>query len=344
MIRILLADTSAVYRSIEKQLLKCNSRFELCGECSTEKELGTLAKELVPDAVIADYGIFGGKNFESTLYTLALFHCPVIYFAPSDLIHAGVPRGVKLISKPRLNTFSQSNLIEYSSKLEDDIIELRLKLKERKVRVSVPEEPLKNINTNFMERNYRAVCVGVSTGGPGTVLEFLKNIGPHFPLPIFITQHIDSTFDKNLIDWLSNNAPMPIKLAEHNMLPKPGFVYFAPADNHLVFGKNENGVVVLKLNKNPPRNFLRPSVDEMFESAALTFGENCISVLLTGMGADGAEGSCRIRARGGYTIAQDEASCVVYGMPKAAVDAGGIVEILALSNIPKRVRKLVEKQ
>lgn len=344
MIRVLIADTSAVYRSIERQLLKCNPRFELCGECSTDAELSALSKEIHPDAIIADYSIFGGKNFESTLYSLALLHCPIIYFGPENLIRSDTPNGIKLTAKPKFKTFSQTSLESYAKQVEGDISNLRIKLLEKNYKPVKKEEPLQHVNANFSGRIFRAVCVGVSTGGPGTVLDFLKNIGSNFSLPIFITQHIDSSFDKNLIEWLNNNAPMPIKFAENNMIPKPGVVYFSPADNHLVFGKSEDGEIVLKLNKNPPRNFLRPAVDEMFDSAAAIFGDSCISVLLTGMGSDGAEGSCRIKERGGYTIAQDESSCVVYGMPKAAVDAGGIVEILALSNIPQRIKKLLEKQ
>ena len=172
------------------------------------------------------------------------------------------------------------------------------------------------------------------------MLELLKLIGENFPLPIFITQHIDSFFDKNLIVWLNNAVSAPVRLAEDGEKPISGNVYFAPADIHMTFESVNESDFIIRLNRDEPVNFLRPSVDKMFCSAARVLGGNCVAVVLTGMGADGAKGCCEIKRAGGYTITQDEASCVVYGMPKAAFEAGGSTEVLPLDKIADRLREL----
>ena len=191
------------------------------------------------------------------------------------------------------------------------------------------------------DNKYRVVLVGVSTGGPGAILKLLDSIGKDFPLPILITQHIDSSFERNLTDWLSKSLPLPIHVAKDGDIPKPGHVYFAPADYHMTVGITGEDEIVIRLNQDPPVNFLRPSVDVLFSSGAEALKNNVISVLLTGMGQDGAQGSCDLREKGAYTIAESEETCVIYGMPKAAYDMGGIVELIPLYSIADKIRKLI---
>ena len=135
---------------------------------------------------------------------------------------------------------------------------------------------------------------------------------------------------------------MPVQLAENNQIPLPGNVYFAPSDVHLTLAKMEKGFKMV-LNHDPEVNFLRPSVDKMLFSAAEVLGGKCISIILTGMGSDGAQGCLKIKKLGGYTITQNEESCVVYGMPKAAYEAGASMEVLPLEQIGKRIKELCEK-
>ena len=196
-------------------------------------------------------------------------------------------------------------------------------------------------STFLARHSFSAVLVGVSTGGPTALLELLKEIGNNFPLPIFITQHIDSSFDKELITWLSSEAAVPVHLAENDIKPLPGHVYFAPSDAHLTFKTYYKGEFRIELNYDVPVNYVRPAVDKMFESAAKVFGGNCIAVVLTGMGMDGAKGCLNLKNLGAYTIAQDEASCTIYGMPKAVFETGGACEVLPLNKIAKRLWGLV---
>ena len=129
-------------------------------------------------------------------------------------------------------------------------------------------------------------------------------------------------------------------LAKSGIIPQKGHVYFAPANFHLVIKPGNKNDFIIELNDDAPVNFVRPSVDKMFFSAAEILGNKTIAVLLTGMGTDGAAGCCKIKNCGGYTIAEDEKSCVVYGMPKAAAEAGGAVAVLSLNEIADRLKTL----
>ena len=128
------------------------------------------------------------------------------------------------------------------------------------------------------------------------------------------------------------------------MRPLPGHIYFAPSDVHVTFVPVTDDDYRIVLNHDAPINFLRPSVDKMFESAARVFGENCIAVVLTGMGADGAKECVHLKQLGAYTITQDKASSVIYGMPKAAYEMGGSCEVLPLKQIPERLWSLAGRE
>ena len=250
---------------------------------------------------------------------------------------------------PDFISFSTQKVNEYSSYLEQLVLDIKCSVlfenHPSSANASINEDgsytPLpQNFSDETVERNFKAVLVGVSTGGPNALLEFLKGIGQNFPLPIFITQHIDSFFDKNLISWLSSESHIPVHLAEDKAKPLAGHVYFAPSDVHLTFVTSAEDGFKMILNHDAPINFLRPAVDKMFESAAAVFGKNCIAVVLTGMGADGAKQCLHLKQLGAYTITQDEASSTIYGMPKVAYEMGGSCEVLPLNQIAKRLWNL----
>lgn len=344
MIRIFIAEKSAIIRSIEKEIISANSLFSISGDAAGEKEFFERIESIHTDALIIDFSLFT-RTIENMLKFLSTLEIPVLMFVSERYINVHAPSGIELTTKPDFDTFNRDKILEYSIVLEKIITRQRSRIRNKNVITQNYNFSSQNISiksNSYTKKSYKAVCIGVSTGGPGTIHQLLKDIGPNFPLPIFITQHIDSMFDKNLISWLSQNSPLPVHLAENFQVPKKGNVYFAPTDYHLVFDNNLDGKCIMKLNHDAPVNFLRPAVDKMFDSAAKFFGDKCIGVLLTGMGSDGAKGCCNIKAKGGYTIAEDEQSCVVYGMPKAAVDMGGIIESLPLNKIADKLKQLID--
>ncbi len=179
----------------------------------------------------------------------------------------------------------------------------------------------------------KAIAIGSSTGGPQALIQLFGQLKPRFPKqPIFITQHMPATFTKILAQHISTASGVLCVEAEDGMIVKAGEVYLAPGDYHMEVAKD--GVnVVLKLNQKPPVNFCRPAVDVMLPSLVKVYGRNLLTVILTGMGQDGMVGAKEAAAAGGTIIAQDEASSVVWGMPKAVADAGICKAILPLDDI-----------
>ena len=173
----------------------------------------------------------------------------------------------------------------------------------------------------------------------------MQGLGKDFPIPILYAQHIDTGADKNMADWFSSVChDIQIKLAENGEEAKAGFVYMAPADKHLVIDYvRPNGNPVLRLSDDEPERFLRPAVNKLFRSAARYYRNHCLALLLTGMGADGAEGCKEICDNGGWTIAEDRSTCAVFGMPAAAIALGGAKEVLPRPEISKRILELVGK-
>jgi two-component system chemotaxis response regulator CheB len=193
--------------------------------------------------------------------------------------------------------------------------------------------------TSVGTRNLGHTClaIGASTGGPGAVLSILRGLG-EIDIPILLVIHIGEPFGLAMADWLDGLSPLRVSTASHGQpLPRPGEprVIIAPHARHMVVGDGR-----IWLSDSPERHSCRPSVDSLFESVAQQIGPKAIGCLLTGMGRDGAQGLLAIRRAGGATIAQDEASSVVWGMPREAVNLGAAQEVLPLDRIPRRLLEL----
>jgi two-component system chemotaxis response regulator CheB len=181
------------------------------------------------------------------------------------------------------------------------------------------------------------MVIASSTGGPGILAKILRGLPVDFPAPILIVQHIMAGFAAGLATWLNQLAPLEVRLAQHADEPKVGQVLIAPDNHHMLI--NNQGLI--SLNQEPPQNGLRPSANYLFNSAAQVYGATTIGVILTGMGNDGAEGLLALRETGAHTIAQDETSCVVFGMPAVAIELGAAEQILPADKIATALMALV---
>jgi chemotaxis response regulator CheB len=179
------------------------------------------------------------------------------------------------------------------------------------------------------------VVIGASAGGPSALAAVLSRLPKNFPSPVVIIQHVDEQFAPALVHWLKQQSVLPLRAACDGDVPTPGEVLMAVKDEHLVMLGRRVGYTI-----HPKDAFYRPSVDVFFESCARRWAGNVIGVLLTGMGRDGGKGLKALRDAGFHTIAQDKASCAVYGMPKAAVELKAAVEVLPLDSIAPRLSKL----
>jgi len=181
------------------------------------------------------------------------------------------------------------------------------------------------------------VAIGASAGGPGALAKVLGSLPADFPAPIVIIQHVDAQFALGLADWLDHQTSLQVRLAHEGDQPRAGTVLLAGGENHLVFSSPSR----LGYTREPMNCSYRPSVDVFFKSAGALWPGNIIGVILTGMGKDGAEGLLDLRERGNYTIAQDEATSAVYGMPKAAAQLQAAGEILRVEKIGPRLSALL---
>lgn len=182
-------------------------------------------------------------------------------------------------------------------------------------------------------RRPRLIAIGASTGGPRTLATVLAPLPRHLAAAIVVVQHIDAQFAPGLVSWLDGQIPLSVRAAETGQSPQAGSVLIAVSNDHLVLRSDGR----FAYQQDPIDEPYRPSVDVFFNSLQQHWHDPGTAVLLTGMGRDGGKGMLALRRAGWHTIAQDEASCAVYGMPKAAVDLGGAAEVLAPDAIAQRL-------
>ena len=336
--KILVGELSAITRSIEKELFGFNSFFSKIEFARSWEEILQQVKENRPDGIILDESLVNEKTLDSAIAKIKTLGIKTILTTDKKNFKPSQIPNIKITQRNNIHSATQEQLKKYSKEIQNIFEKINFHPSFISKKTEIPEE----IKTPSSKKiDYKVVLIGVSTGGPGTIQKLLLDIGKNFPVPILVTQHIDSNFDKNLIEWLNSSTGIPVHLAENNMVAQNGHVYFAPADYHLLMKINLENKITLELNHDEQINFLRPAVDKMFFCASNLFKEKCIAVLLTGMGSDGAAGCWKIKQAGGYTITESEESCVIYGMPQAAFKAGGSTEVLNLKQIAKRLKELL---
>jgi len=186
------------------------------------------------------------------------------------------------------------------------------------------------------------IAIAASTGGPMALQQLLSNLPENIPVPIVITQHMPKDFTASFAKRLDSVSKLTVLEAEEGMDLKPGHAYIAPGGSHLVVKRRANKMPYCGLSDAPPVLSVKPSANIMFYSVVDEFGGNVVVVILTGMGRDGADGAVGLHAKGAYIIAESQESCIVYGMPKAAVEAGIVDELLPLTDIPYALLRSVK--
>jgi two-component system chemotaxis response regulator CheB len=182
------------------------------------------------------------------------------------------------------------------------------------------------------------MAIAASTGGPPALAKVLGSLPGNFPLPILLVQHMGAPFMEGFASWLNGLVPLDVRVAQEQDIPAAGRVYVAPGDRHLILSP----AGTLRVSAEPPIGNQRPSATALFRSVAQAVGRRGVGVLLTGMGEDGAQGLVEMRQAGGYTLAEDETTAVVYGMPAAAARMGGASASLPLDQIAPRLLRLVQ--
>jgi len=186
---------------------------------------------------------------------------------------------------------------------------------------------------------YKAIALGISTGGPMSLQKVIPKLSGKLSIPMFVVQHMPPKFTKSLAERLNGLSEVEVKEAEDKEVVRGGVVYIAPGGYHMTVEKSTISHSQIIISENPSDTLHRPSVDVMMNSVIKTYNKYALGVIMTGMGRDGADAIKELKIKGGYSIAQDEETCVVYGMPKAIVDAGYADAILPLENIANEINK-----
>lgn len=186
------------------------------------------------------------------------------------------------------------------------------------------------------------VCIGVSTGGPTALAAVIPKLPGDLPVPVLIVQHMPAGFTSGLVRGLDEQSALHVVEAEEGMIVKAGTVYLAPGGSHMGVQRRPDGVRVY-LSDAAPENHCRPAADFLFRTVEATYSGNVLGVIMTGMGTDGAAGLKALRTSGAYVLSQDAASCKVYGMPKAALEAGAVDEVVPLSRLAQTMTEKVRR-
>ncbi|MBI5330944.1 MAG: chemotaxis response regulator protein-glutamate methylesterase [Betaproteobacteria bacterium] len=339
-LKVLIVDDSALIRSVMREVINSLPDMEVVGVAPDPLVARDLIKTLNPDVLTLDVEMPRMNGLEFLEKLMRLRPMPVVMVSTltergSEVTLKALELGaVDFISKPRLGV--KDGLTELATELGDKI-RTAARARIRRLTSGGPASPdtPRPLAGHVLSTTEKLVFIGSSTGGTEALKEVLMRMPATSPA-LLITQHMPESFTKSFAARLDSLSEMKVKEAEHGERVLPGHAYVAPGHSHLLV-KKSGAYYYTELSLADPVNRHRPSVDVLFQSAARIAGPNALGVMLTGMGKDGALGMLAMRQAGAHTIAQDEASCVVYGMPKAAVEAGAVQEVVPLSEIARSI-------
>lgn len=376
-VRVIVVDDSAFMRKAISDMIESCADFEVIAKFRDGRELVEKVDKFNPDLITLDVHMRDldglttlkelkkmGKNYpiimlssattEGSELTLECLDNGAITFItkPSGSISLDIDKVKErlideikgITSNIRVNK-SNIHMRQITSNKESEI---ENKIKDRRVNAQLSqrkeinnsEKPSPMINNKVIPKNKKidAVVIGASTGGPKALQQVLTKLPANLNVPVFVVQHMPEGFTKVFAERLNKVCNLNVTEAEDGMSINRNTIYIAKGGSHMIIDSS----IRVSLNKEPSIWGVRPAVDKLFESASKVYGGNLLSVVLTGMGKDGAEGSKRIKDCGGITISEDKSTCTIYGMPKAAYETGKIDLVLPLDQICNKITEIVK--
>jgi len=329
-IRVLVVDDTVVFRRVVSDALAGLPGVEVAGAAANGKQALSRLAILRPDLMTLDIempemnGIQVLQHMQATGLKTAVIVLSALTVRGGELTVRALELGAyDFLTKPEGGT-PQENVALLRSRL----LPLVQALQERRVAGDLTERRIAPLTRPLQRSGPPLALIGVSTGGPGALASLIPALPSDFGAPVFVVQHMPPLFTRPLAASLNAKSRLPVKEASDGECAQPGCVYLAPGGRHMRLSRGPRGEAVVQVTDDPPENNCRPAVDYLFRSVALQFPGRAIAVILTGMGNDGTQGLRLLKRGGCLAIAQDAASCVVFGMPKEAIGAG-VVDLVA---------------
>jgi len=346
LIQVLVADDSAFMRTALTRMIESDPGLRVGGTAQTGQEALDKIPRLNPDVVTLDVEMPGINGLETLRHIMKEFPRPVIMV--SSLTQEGAETTLEALS---IGAFDY--LPKQSSFVSLDIVKIREELiakikaaagSHRRRRPPTPSQTMPPAAPLRQVPNHppaSLVALGTSTGGPKALQEILPLLPADLSVPVVIVQHMPPGFTGPFARRLNNLCKVEVREAQADEQLKPGVVYIAPAGKHMTVHRQATSRAIVRLSHLPENTLHMPSVDVMMLSVAEAFHSLAMGVIMTGMGADGAKGMQAIAREGGVTVGQDEASCTVYGMPRACAESGILQRVVSLQQIPQQILQAV---
>lgn len=344
-IRVLLVDDSKLARGLLRSFLESDPDIEVVGEAGDGQEAIELARELKPNLITMDLEmpVMGGvQAIEEIMATKAVPILVVSGVADAHNAYAAVSHGaLEVIGKPECDAQSAADFVAKVKLLAGVPVITHLRARLRDTSTSRPDIPppaqIAAPAAPDGDGGYRRVfAIASSTGGPQALALILASLPANFPSPVLISQHIYDGFAEGMVAWLGGLCKLPVRLGREGEPIAPGVVYISPSESNMAATPSRR----IALRERGARDIYHPVCNVLLESAAEVFRQQAVGIILTGMGSDGAVGIAAVRMAGGSTVAQDEASSVIFGMNKVAIDNGNVQQVLPLSGIAAEMCRL----
>lgn len=335
-IRVMVVDDSAVMRKLISNLLARDSEIEVVATAIDGDFALSKIEQLKPDVVTLDVEMPRMDGLTTLDHIVSKYRLPVVMLSSftergaASTMQALEMGAVDFVCKPKvasqIGNLADELIFKVKAAARSDVAALNLRLGN-----PVSKKARRPATATPMDKA-QILAIGASSGGPHALRYLLPRLPADFAAPILIVQHLPEAFTLMLARWLDEMCAIDVKEAAAGELALPGRAYIAPAKTHMKVKKTASGIEI-QLEQGAPVNGHMPSVDVLFDSVAKSFGAAATAVIMTGMGSDGAAGLGEIRRVGGHTIAQDEESCSVFGMPRVAIQRGSAKHVLALTEI-----------
>lgn len=346
MINVLICDDSYTSTELLSHILNSDPEIKVIGIVHNGDAAVSAASKLEPDLILMDVHMPGINGFEATQRILYMMPVPIIIMSRTlDDYDSGTRMAIDAGALAFIQQPPGPAHPDYQE-IVDELIRLvkmmaEVKVVKRKQIRNNPSVAIKpgQYTKSIPQIDLKLIAIGASTGGPVVLQYLLTVISQKLNVPLLIVQHIAHGFVNSFTDWLSQTCNLPMHVASNGEAALPGHGYIAPDEHHM--GIDKKGVI--KLSNEGPINGLRPSVSYLFSSVADSYGPNAAGILLTGMGRDGAMELKLLRDKGALTIAQDEASSIVHGMPGEAIKMNAAQMILSPQDIAIMLARLLDK-